>query len=225
MAAKLALGMALSTSLASTTASAKINPWKMALALDWAPLWAFTLERTTTDVTGKPPTRPDRALPAPWASNSRLVGVTRFRGSNLSAASIDRRDSKLATRAMVSATIHTARSDRPCQLGVFQELNPEPSSTLWLCSRTQSEPSIWSTGTSTRPNTTAIRAAGRSRPAVFWAQPAASARNITKRDKEPMTAAGGEIRHRACSNPVKVFSLVGCSKFSSPMKSTSYPTR
>ena len=73
-----------------------------------APAWAFTLVRTTTEVRGSPPKNPETMLPAPCASSSRLVGVTRFRGSRRSAASMLSRLSRLAIRANVSAVAQTA---------------------------------------------------------------------------------------------------------------------
>ena len=47
-------------------------------------------------------------LPAPCAKSSRLVGVTRFSGSNLSVASTHNNVSKLATNAIVKAVTHIA---------------------------------------------------------------------------------------------------------------------
>ena len=64
---------------------------------------------TITWVTGKPPIKPDKILPTPWAHNSLLAGVTRFLGSRRSVASRHNKVSRLATRAIVAAVIHTSR--------------------------------------------------------------------------------------------------------------------
>ena len=70
-----------------------------------APAVTLADERTMTAVTGKPPSKPLMMLPTPWALSSRLGGLLRLNGSSLSEASKLSSDSKLATMAMVPATI------------------------------------------------------------------------------------------------------------------------
>ena len=72
---------------------------------------------TITCVIGNPPIIPDIMLPAPWARSSRLVGVTFLCGSNLSVASTHRRVSRLATKAIVNATIHTSGLEMTLKFG------------------------------------------------------------------------------------------------------------
>ena len=73
--------------------------------------------RTITWVTGKPPIIPEAIFPTPCAINSRFLGVTRFSGSILSVASTHSKVSKLATKAMVKATIQTLILDIALKLG------------------------------------------------------------------------------------------------------------
>ena len=83
------------------------TPCTMAASLVRPPDWMLAELRTMTCVTGRPPIRPEKMLPVPWAISSRLVGVTRRRGSSLSVASTQSSVSRLATRAMVKPVSHT----------------------------------------------------------------------------------------------------------------------
>ncbi|MCY1532403.1 hypothetical protein D9M68_676780 [compost metagenome] len=83
------------------------EPWYTADILVLAPAFTFAELRTITEVIGKPPNIPLVILPTPWAMSSRFVGVTRLMGSILSTASTPKRVSRLATIAMVPATIQT----------------------------------------------------------------------------------------------------------------------
>ena len=74
---------------------------------------------TITCVTGRPPINPDTILPAPCATSSLLVGVTLFRGSNLSVASTHNNVSRLATRAIVKAVTQIAGFVIPEKFGVL----------------------------------------------------------------------------------------------------------
>jgi hypothetical protein len=56
---------------------------------------------------GNPPIRPEIRFPIPCAFNSKLVGVTLLLGSNLSAASVLNKVSKLAIIAIVNARTYT----------------------------------------------------------------------------------------------------------------------
>ena len=75
----------------------------MAANLVFPPDCIFAELLTITCVTGSPPIIPEMIFPAPWANNSRLVGVTLFSGSSLSVASTQSNVSKLATKAIVNA--------------------------------------------------------------------------------------------------------------------------
>ena len=89
------------------THSSNNRPWTIVDSRVLAPDVMLTELRTMTEVTGKPPMRPAVMLPMPWATSSRLVGDTRFCGSNLSTASRFSSVSKEATSAMVTADAST----------------------------------------------------------------------------------------------------------------------
>src|SRR5690606_31585677 len=91
-----------------TTAANKNIPWDTAAIFVFPPELTLAVVLTITEVIGKPPNKPLSMLPTPWAFNSVLVFVYRFKGSNLSAASIQSNVSILATAAIVNATTHTS---------------------------------------------------------------------------------------------------------------------
>ena len=77
---------------------------------------------------------PDMILPAPCASSSLLVGVTLLSGSKRSVASTQSKVSKLATKAMVAAVIHTSTRQNASILGnTMSDSNPP----LWPITGTE----------------------------------------------------------------------------------------
>ena len=122
-------------------------PWRIALILVALPVWMFAEERTITWVMGSPPIKPLTVFPTPWANNSRLVGVTRFWGSNLSVASTHNSVSKLATTAMVTPKIQMALSPMAEKSGKVSR-EPQAVGSMPLAA--------WPVGTST--NCLAVRA-------------------------------------------------------------------
>src|SRR5688572_29331203 len=85
--------------------SSKI-PWEMEDAFVRAPAATLAELLTITAVIGNPPISPLTILPSPCALSSWLSGDVRLNGSSLSTASILNKLSKLATMAIVNATVH-----------------------------------------------------------------------------------------------------------------------
>ena len=125
IAAKLDNGIKLSKlGIARTDTSNRI-PCRMADNLVRPPLMIFAELRTMTWVTGSPPNNPETIFPAPCATNSRLVGVTRLSGSILSVASTHNNVSSEATIAIVAPKIQTSPRNKPPKSGVaIISLNP-----------------------------------------------------------------------------------------------------
>ena len=68
---------------------------------------------------GKPPKNPETTLPAPCAHSSRLGGEIRLYGSMRSAASSDKRLSRLATMASVRLIPQKPGSATTAKLGTL----------------------------------------------------------------------------------------------------------
>ena len=87
----------------SMTLSSSKSPWKIVESFVSTPEAILTELRMMTEVTGRPPRKPQVMLPTPWAISSRLAGECRCLGSRLSTASRFSSVSSEATIAMVTA--------------------------------------------------------------------------------------------------------------------------
>ncbi len=100
-AASAASGIASSSPAQNSTTSAIHTPCRTVEARLRAPAATLAELRTMTPVTGRPPSRPETVLAAPWATSSRS---SRARGPSCirSTATAESSDSTLATRAIVT---------------------------------------------------------------------------------------------------------------------------
>ena len=107
MAAKEASGILLMTPGISIAVRISKTPCTIADNFVFPPAVIFAELLTITCVIGKPPKKPDKILPVPWANNSRFLGVRDLEGSNLSVASALNKVSILPTKAIINATPYT----------------------------------------------------------------------------------------------------------------------
>src|SRR6188474_387194 len=95
-------------------------------SFDLAPALILADVLTITDVMGRPPIKPAKIFPIPWALNSVFELANRLNGSIFPPASRQSSVSILATVAIVAAAIQTAGFVNPEKLGKLNWLKNSP---------------------------------------------------------------------------------------------------
>ena len=150
----------------TSTASASSRPCTIAARLVRAPASTLTLDRTISQVIGRPPSSPDTQLPTPWAISSRLAGVVRRSRSSRSTASVVSSAWSEATSAIATAAAYTAGLPIWLKSGVVRNakkpLTVAVTGTCTQCdgSIIHGAPSCSRPHAATTPSTTAASGAG-----------------------------------------------------------------
>src|SRR5260221_7550899 len=90
------------TGMNSNMAINKKKPWKKLAQRVRPPKLTLAELLATSEIIGSPPSRPDKALPAPTATRSLLGSETRFHGSRPSMAFTVSNDSRLLTKRNIN---------------------------------------------------------------------------------------------------------------------------
>ena len=126
------------------TNSSKNRPWKKLLSLLVAPASMLALERTISEIIGRPPMAEARRLPTPTASRSLSRLLARLAGSIESTASTLSKDSTEPTRANITMYLIEMGLVIIEKSGKASALSRLPGScTRLLGPRLNTPPNIW----------------------------------------------------------------------------------